>query len=175
MDKKHPKLSILEDSLDSIGSDRLYWLFHVNCLICHVHQCLCSLLREVWIWTHLTCTAHLSKFPCDGTVQPRSFSSSLNMLFKLEGFFIPSGTEKDNPIAWPGPWYGSWKVGILQHEHWETIVDMCFVPYKWHTAYSETNTITFNPCDLRQQMQKTVNSQIRLQDETTGCSIANAE
>lgn len=47
----------------------------------------------------LTCTAHLSKFPCEGTVQPRSFCSSLNMFAKLEGILIPSGTEKDNPIA----------------------------------------------------------------------------
>jgi hypothetical protein len=26
------------------------------------------------------------------------------MFNRLEGSFSPSGTEKDKPIAWPGPW-----------------------------------------------------------------------
>lgn len=51
-----------------------------------------------------TCMAHLSKLPWDGMEQPRSFLSSLNILTRLDGTLIPSGTEKARPMAWPGPW-----------------------------------------------------------------------
>ncbi len=32
------------------------------------------------------------------------------MFRKEGGILIPFGTEKDNPCAWPGPWYGSWPI-----------------------------------------------------------------
>lgn len=59
-------------------------------------------------YKYITCIAHFSRFPLDGIVHPISFWSSLYMFWRLEGTFMPSGTEKERPIAWPGPWYGSW-------------------------------------------------------------------
>ena len=32
------------------------------------------------------------------------------MLINEGGTWIPLGTEKDKPIAWPGSWYGSWPI-----------------------------------------------------------------
>ena len=40
--------------------------------------------------------------------RPRSSWISLKMFFSEGGAGTPSGTEKQRPIAWPGPWYGSW-------------------------------------------------------------------
>lgn len=68
-----------------------------------------------------TCTAHLSRFPCNGTECPRSSLSSLKMLTRLEGILTPPGTEKARPMAWPCPWYGSCTISIycLQFERYE--------------------------------------------------------
>lgn len=53
-------------------------------------HCLLQSVRSVFVrWTHT------------------SDSSSLRILRRLGGSFVPSGTEKERPIAAPGVWYGS--------------------------------------------------------------------
>ena len=56
------------------------------------------------------CRAHFSRLPVPGTGISRSVLSSLNMLNSDGGGCTLSGTEKQRPCAWPGPWYGSWPI-----------------------------------------------------------------
>mmetsp|Transcript_47494 Transcript_47494/g.75100 ORF Transcript_47494/g.75100 Transcript_47494/m.75100 type:complete len:279 (+) Transcript_47494:284-1120(+) len=50
------------------------------------------------------CCDHEVRSPCGHGQFPASFS----IFIRLGGTLTPRGTEKDRPIAWPLPWYGSW-------------------------------------------------------------------
>ena len=56
------------------------------------------------------CSAHNCKFPVLEIGIFRSELSSLNIFKSDGGIVIPSLTLKDNPFAWPRPWYGSWPI-----------------------------------------------------------------
>ena len=50
------------------------------------------------------CSAHRSRFPEAGIGVPVSSATSLKMFCSEGGKGMPSATEKQSPLACPGPW-----------------------------------------------------------------------
>ena len=70
----------------------------------------CASTVSVLLSRSTPCLAQRVRSPEFGIGVPTSSWISLKMLRRDGGIVMPALTEKASPLAWPGPWYGSWPI-----------------------------------------------------------------